>query len=105
MLGRACLSAYLGRAAVLHHLHAAPADSASLPRCAACGSFPYTSPVTNHSYLMSNCANTTFDQGQAQCNAAGGHLVIYNSKAEQEDAEGYFISLGGARALLTHLHS
>ena len=68
----------------------------SLP-LAACGSFPYTSPTSNYSYVLNNCNNATFDEGESMCNSVGGHLVVYPTKADQDDAEGYYIQLGGCR--------
>jgi hypothetical protein len=60
----------------------------------ACGSFHYTSPVSNFSYMLNNCNNATFDDGETVCNSMGGHLVVYPSKADQDDAEGYYTKLG-----------
>jgi hypothetical protein len=68
-------------------------DDLSSP-CAACGTFQYTSPVTNYTYLLNNCGNNTFDVSQTSCNSYGGHLVSYQSSDEQLDAEGYFAALG-----------
>ncbi len=65
---------------------------------AACGSFNYTSPTSNYSYLLNNCNNATFDEGEYVCNSIGGHLVTFPTKADQEDAESYYTQLGGWRS-------
>ena len=64
---------------------------------AACGTFQYTSPLTNYTYYLNNCGNNTFDVSQANCNSLGGHLVSYQTSDEQQDAEGYYTSLGEHR--------
>ena len=47
--------------------------------------------------MMNNCNNASFDQGESACNGIGGHLVTYASKADQEDVEGFYTSLGARR--------
>jgi hypothetical protein len=58
--------------------------------------YSYTSPLSNSTYFLNNCNNNTFDAAETACNAVGGHLVSYGSHAEQQDVEGYYVSLGEA---------
>jgi hypothetical protein len=64
---------------------------------AACGSYNYTSPVTESTYYLNNCNNATFDPAEEICNSLGGHLVSYTMADEQQDVESYFFTLGGAQ--------
>ncbi len=65
-----------------------------------CSLPPYTDKTTGASYLYNSDEMVQADAEQ-WCNGQGGHLVSYESLAEQKNVEGYFMDGGeGAVAWL-----
>lgn len=59
--------------------------------------YNYTSPVTGSKYhMVSAPANGLI--AEANCNSLGGHLVVYETKAEQQEVEAEFIQQGALLA-------
>jgi hypothetical protein len=55
--------------------------------------YAYVSPNSLATYVL-NTSRLPFVEAQATCNAQGGHLVYYDSLAEQSEVEAAFVSRG-----------
>ncbi len=57
------------------------------------GCTPTPANSTNNTYCL-NTNMTGVDAGEQYCNDLGGHLVSWNSQAEQTEVEGYWVNAG-----------
>jgi hypothetical protein len=57
------------------------------------GAYVYNSPTTFSTYML-NTTSASFTDAQGSCNDAGGHLVYFDSLAEQKEVEEYYTGLG-----------
>ena len=57
------------------------------------GCMPAPANATNNTYCL-NTNLTGVSDSEAYCNTLGGHLVSWNSQAEQAEVEGYWLKAG-----------
>jgi hypothetical protein len=74
--------------------HVASPPALTSPLCTDPAEYYYTSPKTRTAYLLNTSADSQ-PGAEAACNAFGGHLVLYNSLAEQQEVERALIFEGG----------